>query len=110
MARTATKKVRVTAKHVAQHRVNSKRDLSPRWEDCENWSADQYMKNYREAMQFYNTNYTGKDLKPQVIIWMQHNGYTDEQITLFKETKDWRSTVTIGSIAACLNRGMLPVS
>ncbi len=109
MAKTATKKVRVTAKHVAEHRASSKRDLSPKWDGCETWTADQYMKTFREAMQFYNMNHSGKDLKPQVINWMGRNGYTKEQIKAFKDTKDWRCTLTIGSIAACLNRGMLPV-
>jgi hypothetical protein len=109
MARTATKKTRVTARQMAEHRASAKRDLSPKWDGCETWTAEQYTKTFREAMHFYNMNHSGKDLKPQVINWMGHNGYTKEQIKAFKDTKDWRCTLTIGSIAACLNRGMLPV-
>jgi hypothetical protein len=109
MAKAAVKKVRVTAKHVAEHRASSKRDLSPKWDGCETWSADQFMKHFRESMQYYNLNHNGKDLKPQVINWMGRNGYTKEQIKSFKDTKDWRSSVTMGAIASCLNRGMMPV-
>lgn len=109
MARAAVKKVRVTAKHVAEHRASSKRDLSPKWDGCETWTADAFMKQYREAMQYYNFNHSGKDLKPQVINWMGRNGYTKEQIKSFKDTKDWRCSLTMGAIAACLNRGMMPV-
>lgn len=108
MAKTAVKKVRVTARQVAEHRASSKRDLSPKWDGCESWSADQFSKHFRESMQYYNFNYSGKDLKPQVINWMGRNGYTKEQIKAFKDTKDWRSSVTMGAIAACLNRGMQP--
>lgn len=109
MAKTAVKKVRVTARHVAEHRASSKRDLSPKWDGCETWTADQFAKHYREAMQYYNFNHSGKDLKPQVINWMGRNGYTKEQIKAFKDTKDWRSSLTMGAIAACLNRGMQPI-
>jgi len=109
MAKAAVKKVRVTAKQVAEHRAGSKRDLSPKWDNCETWTADAYLKHFREAMQYYNLNHSGKDLKPQVINWMGRNGYTKEQIKLFKDTKDWRSSVTMGAIASCLNRGMMPV-
>lgn len=108
MAKTAVKKVRVTARQVAEHRASSKRDLSPKWDGCETWDTNQYTKHFREAMQYYNFNHSGKDLKPQVINWMGRNGYTKEQIKAFKDTKDWRSSVTMGAIAACLNRGMLP--
>jgi hypothetical protein len=109
MAKAAVKKVRVTARHVADHRASSKRDLSPKWDGCETWSADQFTKHFREAMQYYNFNHSGKDLKVQVINWMGRSGYTKEQIKAFKDTKDWRSSLTMGAIAACLNRGMLPV-
>jgi len=108
MAKTAVKKVRVTARQVAEHRASSKRDLSPKWDGCETWDTNQYTKHFREAMQYYNFNHSGKDLKPQVINWMGRNGYTKEQIKAFKDTKDWRSSLTMGAIAACLNRGMLP--
>lgn len=108
MARAATK-TRVTKKHVAEHRAKSTRDLSPKWDGCETWDANKFMSHFRESMSYYNMNHSGKDLKPKVIDWMGRNGYTKDQIKTFKATKDWRSSLTMGSIAACLLRGMQPV-
>jgi len=109
MSRTAIKKTRVTAKHVAAHRAKATRDLSPKWDGCETWDADKFMSHFRESMSYYNINHSGKDLKPKVIDWMSRNGYTKDQIKAFKSIKDWRSNLTMGSIAACLLRGMQPV-
>jgi hypothetical protein len=105
MAKTATK-IRVTKKDVAQHRAKAKKDLSPRWEGCESWSTDQFLKHFKESMDYYRLEFNGRDLKPQVINWMSANGYSKEQIKAFKDTKDFRSSTTMGSIAANLLRGM----
>ena len=110
MARTARtiKKVRVTAQHIAEARENAKKDLSPSWRDCDSWDADQFSTNFHKALRYYNLRYTGKDLKPVVIKWMNSIGATDEDIATFKRTKDWRCSVTMGAIASCLLKGMTP--
>jgi hypothetical protein len=90
-------------------REKSKRDLSPKWEGAEDWTGDQFNSHFRRAMEFYRMESSGKDLKPQIINWMSKNGYTKEQIAELKNTKDSRCGVTMGGIAACLNRGMPPV-
>ena len=110
MARTARpiKKVRVTAQHIAEARENAKKDLSPSWRDCDSWDADQFSVNFHKALRHYNLNYTGKDLKPMVIKWMNSIGSTSEDIAVFKRTKDWRCSVTMGAIASCLLKGMTP--
>jgi hypothetical protein len=105
MAKAATK-TRVTKKHVAEHRVASKRDTSPRWDDCESWTTDQFLKFFKHSMDYYRIESNGRELKPQVINWMSANGYPKEQIKAFKDTKDFRSSTTMGSIAANLLRGM----
>ncbi len=85
------------------------KDPSPKWDDCENWSADQYYKHFRDSMDYYRLEFHSRDLKPKVINWMGANGYTKEQIKAFKETKDYRCNSTMGGIAANLLNGMLPV-
>jgi hypothetical protein len=108
MAKAATK-TRVTKKHVAEHRSASKRDLSPKWDGQESWSADQFSRHFRISMEYYRIESSGKDLKPKVINWMSVNGYTKDQIKAFKDTKDFRCNLTMGAIAANLLRGMPPV-
>ena len=109
MAATKTKRKNSTASHLADVRAKKGRDLSPKWEGCESWDTDQYLKHFRDSMDWYRLEKSNKDLKPEVINWMSQNGYTNDQIKAFKDTKDYRCSTTVGSIAANLNRGMLPV-
>jgi len=106
--KAAVKKTRVTAKEVAEHRAKVGRDLSPKWDGCETWDIDTFLKHFRSSMDWYRMESSGKDLKPKVINWMSVNGFTKDQIKAFKDTKDWRSNVTMGAIAACLLKGMPP--
>ena len=87
-------------------RVAVTKDLSPKWDNADTMTADQFLKTFRDSMAWYRLESTGKELKPQVINWMSANGYTKEQISEFKATKDWRSNTTIGGIASCLLKGM----
>ena len=82
------------------------KDVSPKWDGHESWSADQFMRHFRDTMDHYRLDYSGKDLKPKVVLWMQQNDYTKEQIKAFKDTKDSRSNLTMGAIAANLLKGM----
>lgn len=104
--KTTAPKTRVTAKHVAAHRANSKRDHSPVWDGAESWTSEQFNSHFRRAMEFYRMESSGKELKPKVIDWMGRNGYSKTDIAAFKKTKDWRCNVTMGAIAACLIKGM----
>jgi hypothetical protein len=97
------KKSRVTAS-VAM-RENAKRDNSPKWDGCENWTAEQFNTYYHDSMRYYRIDNT-KDLKPGVINWMSRHGYTKDQIQEFKNTKDWRCSNAMGAIAANLLKGM----
>lgn len=90
-------------------RENAKKDHSPKWENAENWSGEQFAKNWHDSMNYYNLNFSNKDLKPKVVNWMSHHGYDKKIITAFKNTKDYRCSSTMGGIAACLLRGMPPI-
>ncbi len=100
--------VKSKASHLARVRESKGKDLSPKWEGCETWSADQFHRHFVNAMAWYRMESSAKELKPKVIDWMGRNGYTKSQIAEFKKTKDNRCSLTVGAIAACLLKGMTP--
>ena len=108
MAATKTKRKNSTASHLADARVKKGRDMSPKWDGCESWDSDKYHKFFRDSMDYYRLEKSGKDLKPEVVKWLEKMGSSKELVREFKETKDSRSTLTMGAVAANLNRGMLP--
>lgn len=87
-------------------RQNKNKDLSPRWDGADEWTAEQFARNFRNAMEYYRLEFTGKDLKPRVIEWMKTQGWHADSVAEFKRTKDNRCTGTMGGLAACLLRGM----
>jgi hypothetical protein len=105
MAKVATK-TRVTKKQVIAHRTRAVKDHSPVWDDCEKMDAQQFLRHWHNAMNYYRLEFSGKDLKPAVLKWMISVECTAEDIAAFKRTKDNRVNVTMGAIASCLLRGM----
>lgn len=89
-------------------RENAKKDLSPKWEDADQWSGEKFRRTWHDAMNHYNLNFTNKDLKPKVINWMTQNGYDRKAVSAFRNTKDYRCSPTMGAVASCLLRGMPP--
>lgn len=87
-------------------RQNSKRDNSPKWDNTESWTGEQFGKHFHLAMEWYRMEKSVKELKPLVINWMSANGYDKETISAFKKTKDFRCNSTTGGIAANLLKGM----
>jgi hypothetical protein len=90
-------------------REKSKRDYSPKWDGCDDWSADQFSRHFRVAMEYYRMEGDSKSYKPAVIKWMTANNYPGDAVKAVKKAKDWRVSTTMGAIAHCLNRGMTPV-
>ena len=97
------------AQHLATARASKGRDFSPKWDGADAWDSNQFLRHFHSAMSWYRLESSVKELKPKVINWMSLNGYTKEQISQFKKTKDSRCGLTVGSIAACLLKGMPPV-
>lgn len=115
MATVAGVKIKVKPKKEASKRItsqsireNAKKDHSPIWIDCETWTDEQFHRNFKRAMAYYNMEFSNKDLKPAILKWMVSNGYDAKTIAAFKETKDWRANSTMGGVASCLLRGMTP--
>lgn len=107
MARLATKKKtklkKVTSVSIREH---AKKDHSPTWDGHEDMSKTQFAKHFRDTMQYYNLEFAAKDLKPAVLKWMKTKDYDADIYEAYKKTKDWRTSVTMGSLASCLLRGM----
>jgi len=101
MARVKAKKVVVKSTT-----SKSKKDTSPNWEGSENWDIDKFYAHFHNSSLYYRSEYGGKELKPQVIKWLTQKGVDKSIITSFKRTKDWRSHLTMGTIASCLLKGM----
>jgi hypothetical protein len=107
MAKTATK-TRVTKKQVIAHRTRAVKDTSPTWEGCEAWTADEFHRHFKRAMDYYRLESDIKSYKPVVVKWMETNDYSKRDVAAFKKIKDSRISTTMGAVTACLNRGMTP--
>jgi uncharacterized protein (DUF433 family) len=94
---------RITSQSI---RENAKRDYSPKWDNTESLTGEAFNRHYRNAMDYYRLEKSNKDLKPLVINWMAANDFSKADIKAFKDTKDSRCGMTMGSVAACLLRGM----
>jgi len=94
------------AKHLADVRAKKGRDLSPKWDGCETWDTNQFLRHFHSAMAWYRLESSAKELKPKVIDWMGRQGCTKADIAAFKKTKDNRCGTTMGAVAACLIKGM----
>lgn len=94
---------RVTSQSMREY---AKRDHSPKWDNTAEMDGETFNRHFRRAMDFYRMEKSNKEMKPSVINWMGANGYDKSDIQAFKRTKDSRCGMTMGSIAACLLRGM----
>jgi hypothetical protein len=108
MATKETTKTRITKKQVIAHRTRAVKDTSPQWEGCESWSADEFHRHFKRAMDYYRLESEVKTFKPFVLKWMELNGADKSDIAAFKKIKDNRISTTMGSVASCLLRGMTP--
>jgi len=94
------------AKTATATRTRVPKDHSPVWDGHEFWTEAEFLQRFHAATAYYRLEFSGKDLKPAVLKWMQTVGCTKEDIIAFKKTKDGRCNVTMGAIASCLLRGM----
>jgi hypothetical protein len=94
------------AAHLTEARSAKGRDHSPKWDNVDTMSEDEFSRHFRISMDWYRLESSGKDLKPKVITWMAANDFTKDQIALFKKTKDWRCNLTVGALVANMLKGM----
>lgn len=108
MATVAGVKIKPKAKKITSQsiREHAKKDHSPVWDGCEDWDGATFHRHFKNAMDYYRMEFSGKDLKPAVLKWMASVSCAKEDIDAFKKLKDSRSSSTMGAIASCLLRGM----
>ena len=87
-------------------REYGRKDKSPVWDGAENWTGSEFTRFFQEAQKYYNLESSSKDLKGKVIIWMDQQGYDKKTIAAYKKTKDWRTSTSLGGLAANLLKGM----
>lgn len=105
VAKLKAKSKRITSASIREH---AKKDHSPVWTECDTWDSDKFHRHFVNAMAYYRLEFNGKDLKPAVLKWMESVGCTKEDMQAFRKTKDWRCSSTMGGVASCLLRGMMP--
>jgi hypothetical protein len=110
MATVAGIKIKAKAKKITSVsiRENAKKDFSPKWEGCETWSADEFHRHFKRAMDWYRLECEVKSFKPFIIKWMESVSADKAEIAAVKKLKDNRISTTMGSVASCLLRGMQP--
>jgi hypothetical protein len=96
----------MAAKKEKKTTTRGKKDPAPQWAGHEAWTAEQFTKHFHAAQQYYNIEDAGKSAKQYVINWMGQADYTNDVIRAYKKTKDWRTSTSVGGIAANLLKGM----
>ena len=87
-------------------RQNKGRDLSPKWDGADEWSAEKFTGHFRMAMEWYRLESSIKELKPKLVEWMHTSGYDRATIDSIRKTKDTYFNGTMLGVAACLAKGM----
>lgn len=119
MARAAKKKVNTGGKINLTPRMKKKKSTrnplfldekytgpEPVWEGWESWSLEKFKKTRHWGYFWYNYFSNAKEMIPKIILWMSKNGYSEKDIKAFKAAPDHRCSVTMGSAASMLLRGM----
>ena len=77
----------------------------PDWKGWESWSYEKFRKEKHRGYFYYNYFNNPKDLIPNIVQWMGKVGYSKNDIQAYKEIPDWKTSITMGSIATMLLRG-----
>jgi len=78
----------------------------PDWNGWETWDVEKFFKEHARALRFYNYYCKAKDLKKDVILWMDANDYSKDEIRCFKKSPDHVPGMTTGALCRCINNGM----
>lgn len=80
----------------------------PRWDGCESWPIEKFMKERSRMFNFYNYYCSAKDLFDDLLKWMPTNGYTKQQVKLIKSEGERCANITCLKLARAMNNGMIP--
>ena len=96
------KKPRLTIQAVDEKYTGSE----PVWDGWQDWPIEKFWKEWNRSFNFYNYYSDAKSLKPNILTWMEANGYKKEEIRAVKNAPDWLPGQTVGTLCTCMNRGM----
>ena len=80
----------------------------PKWDGCESWPIEKFMKERSRMFNFYNYYCSAKDLFDDLLKWMPTNGYTKQQVKLIKSEGERCANITCLKLARAMNNGMIP--
>ena len=78
----------------------------PTWEDFDKLSGAEFHRKRQGTHQWYYENFSSDDLMPAVWKWMEHNGYSKEDVTKVKAAPKHVISVTAAIVCKMLNNGM----
>jgi len=93
------------AKAKAVNNIDNPFDGKIDWKNSHNLEYAEYNRRLSQWLSFHAYKYGTKDIIKYVVLWMEQNNYTVEQIREFSSVAPIRSSVTAGSIARMLTAG-----
>lgn len=75
------------------------------WKNSHNLDYAEYSRRLSQWLNYHAYKYNSKDLKKDIVKWMNQNGYSSEQTNVFSANGDSYLSVTMGSIAKMLTAG-----
>lgn len=79
----------------------------PVWELQDSWPDAEFSKEYTRLYGFYGYYLSNKDLRPDVVKFMdKHPTFSEDEKDLFAKLPDWAISATTGKIARSINRGI----
>ena len=69
-------------------------------------SNEEIVAEKRRGFTYYNYFYTAKDLKKNLVVWMQKNKYTKKDVQIMQSCEDWRIGITACGLATMLLNGL----
>lgn len=79
----------------------------PVWDLQETWDDVQFKKEYERLFGFYGYYLSSKDLRPDVVKYMDKSPvFTEADKDTFAKLPDWAISATTGKIARSINRGL----
>ena len=75
----------------------------PSWHNWEGMNPSRFFSEYHRSFRFYNYYCNAKDLIPDILKWMNSNGYSKNDQ---KVIRDSNISIVVGSICRCFNFGL----
>ena len=90
----------------AQRFRKSARLEEPSWDNYDKLTGEEFHRKRQGSHQWYYNNFKSVELMGDIWIWMEANGYTQDEIKKAKAAKDYTISGTAAITCRMLNNGM----